>query len=406
MYPINQIRSDFPILQTKINGKPLVYFDNAATTQKPKQVIETVSEFYKNFNGNIHRANHFLSLKSTELYDQARKTVQRFINAEHDYEIIFTRGTTEAINLVANSLSEVWFEEGDEIIITEMEHHSNIVPWQIIAERKNLKIKVLPLTDDYQLDLSEFANLFTDKTKLVAITFMSNTLGTINNIFDFIHIAHSYDVPVLVDAAQAISHIPVDVQFMDADFLVFSGHKIFAHTGIGVLYGKEKFLDMMPPYQGGGDMIESVSFEKTTFAKLPFKFEAGTANYAGALSLKTALEYIENIGIQEIAAYEGSVHEYALKKLAQVPDIQIYSTSRDNKASIVSFNIKGLHFEDIGILLDKFGIAVRTGAHCTHPLMKRLGIQGTVRMSLSIYNTMEEVDYFCDSLLKVIEMLK
>ncbi len=404
-FQINKIRKDFSILSQKIYGKPLVYFDNGATTQKPDIVIDTVAEFYKNYNANIHRGVHFLSNKSTDLYEQARKTVQKFVNARHSHEIIFTKGTTDSINLVANSFGEL-LDEGDEIILSIMEHHSNIVPWQLLAQRKNLKIKVIPMTDDYQLDFAEYQKMFTEKTKLVSIMHVSNSLGTINPIKKFINYAHIKGVKVLIDAAQSIQHLKIDVQKLDIDFLAFSGHKIYAETGIGVLFGKTELLEKMPPYQGGGDMIKDVSFEKTTYAELPLKFEAGTSNYAGAISLKTAIDYIESLNIEKIACYEGKLTDYAIEKIQNIDGITVYATSKPNKTSVVSFNIEGLHHFDIGTMLDKLGIAVRTGGHCTHPLMKRLGITGTVRASLAFYNTFDEIDYFAESLKRVVKMLK
>ncbi len=404
-FPIEQIRKDFSILSTKINNKSLVYFDNGATTQKPDIVIDTVADFYKNFNANIHRGVHFLSNKSTDLYEKSRQKVQQFINAKHSHEIIFTKGTTDSINLVASAFGQL-LNQGDEIIISTMEHHSNIVPWQLLAERKKLIIKVIPITDDYQLDFQAFQKLFSSKTKLVAIMHVSNSLGTINPIRKFINFAHIKQVPVLIDAAQSIQHTKIDVQKLDVDFLAFSGHKIYAETGIGVLYGKEELLNKMPPYQGGGDMIKNVTFEKSTFAELPLKFEAGTNNYVGAISLKTAIEYIEKINIEKIACYEGKLTDYAIDKLLKINGLTVYATSELNKTSVVSFNVEGLHHFDIGTMLDKFGIAVRTGGHCTYPLMQHLGITGTVRASFSFYNTFDEIDYFVDSLKRIINMLK
>ncbi|MEA3452464.1 MAG: cysteine desulfurase [Bacteroidota bacterium] len=404
-FPIDKIRNDFSILKQKIYNKPLVYFDNGATTQKPDIVIDSVADFYKTFNSNIHRGVHFLSDKSTDLYEQARKKVQNFINAKHAHEIIFTKGTTDSINLVASSFGQS-FNNGDEIIISQMEHHSNIVPWQLLRESKGIIIKIIPMTDDFQLDFKEYQKLFTEKTKFVSLLHISNSLGTINPIEKYINFAHIKNVPVLIDAAQSIQHKSIDVQKLDADFIAFSGHKMYAETGIGVLYGKEKLLNKMPPYQAGGDMIKEVTFEKTTFAELPFKFEAGTSNYAGALSIKYALDYIENIGLEKIACYEGKLTDYAIEKLHQIEDITIYSTSELNKTGIVSFNIKNIHHLDIGTMLDKMGIAIRTGGHCTYPLMQRLNVTGTVRASFSFYNTFDEIDFFYDSLLRVIKLLK
>lgn len=404
-FPVEEIRKDFPILKEKIYNKDLVYFDNGATTQKPNIVIDSVVEFYKKYNSNVHRGNHSLSEESTNLYEQSRQKIQSFINAKHSHEIIFTKGTTDSLNLVASSFGQL-LNSGDEVIISQMEHHSNIVPWQFLRDSKGIKIKVIPFDDDFQLDFKAFQELFNEHTKFVSLIHISNSLGTINPIKKFINFAHIKKVPILIDAAQSIQHKKIDVQELDADFLVFSGHKIYAENGIGVLYGKEKFLNQMPPYQGGGDMIKDVTIEKTTFHDLPLKFEAGTNNYVAAYSLKTAIEYIENIGIEQIACYEGKLTDYALKKLHQIEGIIIYSTSQPNKTSVISFNIEGLHHYDIGIMLDKMGIAVRTGGHCTHLLMQKIGIKGTVRTSLSFYNTFEEIDVFIESLKRVIKMLK
>jgi len=402
---INKIRNDFPILNTKVYDKPLVFLDSAASSQKPEVVINAVADFYRNYNANIHRGVYYLSDKATSIYEESREKVKEFINAKSSKEVIFTRGTTESLNLVAYSFGEL-LNEGDEIIITEMEHHANIVPWQILKSRKGIEIKVIPITEDYQLDINVFKKLISDKTKLVSVTHISNTLGTINPIQYIIDVAHTHNIPVLIDAAQSIQHKSIDVQKLDADFLVFSGHKIYAETGIGVLYGKEEWLNKMPPYQGGGDMIKDVTFEQTIFADLPFKFEAGTTNFSGALSLKTAIEYVESIGIEKIACYEGKLQDYALEKLSEIEDIELYVTSDLNKTGVVSFNIKGIHFSDIGQMLDKMGIAVRTGGHCTYPLMKKLGITGTVRASFAFYNTFEEIDYFCNSLKRIVTMFK
>ncbi len=402
---IDKIRNDFSILNKKIYNKPLVFFDTAASAQKPDVVIDKVAHFYKNNYANIHRGVYFLSEKATDFYEKSRIKVQKFINAHKTKEIIFTKSTTESINLVANSFGEL-LKQDDEIIISQMEHHANIVPWQILKNKKNINIKIIPVTNDYQLDLNKFKNLITPKTKLVSVVHISNTLGTINPIEKIIEIAHKKNIPVLIDSAQSIQHTEIDVQKLDADFLVFSGHKMYANTGIGVLYGKEKFLKKMQPYQGGGDMIKDVSFEKTEFADLPLKFEAGTSNFAGAYSLKTAIEYIEEIGLNKIANYEKKLQKYAIEKLSKLDDIKIYATSKNNKTSVVSFNIKNLHHYDIGTMLDKMGIAVRTGKHCTYPLMKKLNITGTVRASFAFYNTFYEIDYFIKSLKRIIKMLK
>lgn len=402
---LNKIRNDFPILKTKVYDKQLVFLDSAASSQKPEVVINAVAEFYRNHNANIHRGVYYLSQKATALYEDARVKIQQFINAKHSHEIIFTRGTTESINLVASSFGEL-LNNGDEIIVTEMEHHANIVPWQLLQKRKGIVLKVIPITDDYQLDIDAFKQLITDRTKLVSVTHISNTLGTVNPIEQIIEIAHNQNIPVLIDAAQSVQHKVIDVQKLDADFLVFSGHKMYAETGIGILYGKEDLLNKMPPYQGGGDMIKDVTFEKTTFADLPQKFEAGTTNYSGAISLKVAIEYIEKIGLEKIACYEGKLQDYAIEKLRKIPDIKIYSTKNGDKTSVVSFNVKGVHHEDIGTMLDKLGIAVRTGGLCTYPLMKKLGVTGTVRASFAFYNTFEEIDIFVKSLERVVRMLK
>ncbi|MBN2663742.1 MAG: cysteine desulfurase [Bacteroidales bacterium] len=402
---LNKIRNDFPILKTKVYDKPLVFLDSAASSQKPDCVINAVADFYKRHNANIHRGVYFLSQKATALYEETRVKVQQFINAKYSHEIIFTRGTTEGINLVASSFGDL-LSDGDEVIISEMEHHANIVPWQLLQKRKKIVIKVIPITSDFQLDIAAYKKLINQRTKLVSVTHISNTLGTINPIQLIIDIAHANNIPVLIDAAQSIHHKAIDVQKLDVDFLVFSGHKMYAETGIGILYGKEDLLNKMPPYQGGGDMIKDVTFEQTTFAELPQKFEAGTTNYSGAISLKVAIEYIEKIGLDKIACYEGKLQDYAIAKLRKMPDIQLYTTSKFNKTSVISFNIKGIHHEDIGTMLDKMGIAVRTGGHCTYPLMKKLGVTGTVRASFVLYNTFAEIDFFVKSLQRVVNMLK
>ncbi len=404
-FDVNKIREDFPVLHQKVNGYPLTYLDNAATTQKPIQVIDAVAEFYKLKNANIHRGVHYLSNVATDMYEQARKTIQTYINAKHDHEIIFTRGTTESINLIASTFGETFINQGDEIIVTEMEHHANIVPWQQLAFKKGATLKVIPITDDYQLDFDAFTKLISEKTKIVAITHVSNSLGTINPVKKFIDYAHKFDIPVLIDAAQSIQHEKVDVQDLDCEFLVFSGHKIYAETGIGILYGKEQWLEKIPPYQFGGDMIKDVSFEKTIFADLPLKFEAGTTNYVGAYSLKAAIDYINSIGLDEIAKYEKQLLNYAIDKIKQLDYIDVYATNQDNKVSVLSFNIKGAHPLDVGMILDQMGVAVRTGKHCTHPLMKKLGIPGTARASFAMYNTFEEIDRFIEAVKKAHKML-
>ncbi len=400
---ITKIRSDFPILSEKVYGKPLIYFDNGATTHKPQSVIDLVSNFYAHRNSNIHRGVHFLSEKATVEYEVARKTVKAFINANSTAEIVFTKGTTESINLVAFSFGERFVNEDDEVIVSEMEHHSNIVPWQLLCDRKKAKLKVIPFNDNGELLIEELDNLITDKTRIIAVTYVSNSLGTVNPVREIIQKAHSHNIPVLIDAAQAIQHIKIDVQELDCDFLAFSGHKIYAETGIGILYGKERLLDEMPPYQGGGDMIESVSFEKTTYNHLPLKFEAGTSNIVGALSLSAAMEYVNSIGIENIAEYENDLLKYATEKLSTIEDFRIIGTAQ-YKTSVISFLLKGIHFYDAGMVLDKLGIAVRTGTHCTEPVMKHFDISGTIRASFAFYNTKQEVDALHDAILKVIQM--
>ena len=402
---IHNIRKDFPILRQKVYNKSLIYFDNGATSQKPQQVIDIVNDYYTKHNSNIHRGVHFLSEKTTQAYEGARKIIKNFINAKNDYEIIFTHGTTDSINLVAFSFSEKYLFENDEIIVSEMEHHSNIVPWQMACERKKAKLKVIPFDNNGDLIIDEYKKLITEKTKLVAVNHVSNTLGTINPIKEIIKIAHQHNVPVLIDGAQGIQHQKVDVVDLDCDFYCFSGHKIYGPTGIGVLYGKEKWLDDLPPYQGGGDMIKSVSFEKTTYNDLPFKFEAGTTPFIQAIGLGQAIKYVENITMDNIIEHDKLIINYAHEKLNQIPELTIYGTSK-NKSSIVSFLLKDIHHFDTGMMLDKLDIAVRTGTHCTMPLMQHYGIEGTVRASFGIYNTTEEIDILYDSLIKIIQMFK
>ena len=385
------IRNDFPILQRTVYGKPLVYLDNAATTQKPRCVVEKITEEYYNVNANIHRGVHFLSQQATEAHEEARRTIQKFINAAKPEEVIFTRGTTESINLVASSFVYEFMSPGDEIIISGMEHHSNIVPWQIQAARYDISVKVIPVNENGELDMDSFANLFTEKTKLVSVTHISNVLGTINPVKEIIRISHAHNIPVLIDGAQAVAHQEVDVQELDADFYAFSGHKIYGPTGIGILYGKEKWLDRMPPYQGGGEMIASVSFEKTKFNDLPFKFEAGTPDYIGSTALAVALNYVTDIGLPEIAAYEDSLLQYATQRLTAIEGMRIFGQSR-NKSGVISFLVGNIHHYDMGMLLDRLGIAVRTGHHCAEPLMHLMGVEGTVRASFALYNTTEEID--------------
>ncbi len=402
---ITSIRKDFPILETVNYKRPVVYFDNGATTQKPQCVMDTLTEFYSRKNSNIHRAVHMLSQESTSAYEVARETVRAFINADSYQEIIFTSGTTESINLVAHSFGQKYISEGDEIIVSHLEHHSNIVPWQLVAERQGASIKVIPMNQEGALEIEALETLITPKTKMIAVNHVSNSLGTVNPIKDIIKIAHQHNTKVLVDGAQAVQHLPVDVQDLDADFYVFSGHKLFAPTGIGVLYGKKALLEDLPPYKGGGDMVDKVTFEKTTYAELPLKFEAGTVNYIDAIGLKSAIDYIQNIGMENIAEYEHELLLYATEQLQTVPHILFYGTAK-HKSATISFGIDGVHPTDIGEVLDKLDIAVRTGTHCTQPIMNFYGISGTVRMSLAFYNTKEEIDYFVASLKKVVMMLK
>ena len=399
------LRNDFPILQRTVYDKPLVYLDNAATTQKPRCVVEKITEEYLNVNANIHRGVHFLSRQATEAHEEARRTVQKFINATKSEEIIFTRGTTESINLIASSYVYECMEPGDEVLISAMEHHSNIVPWQIQAARYNISIRVIPVTDNGELDMDIFKNMFSEKTKLVSISHISNVLGTINPITEIIRIAHEHQVPVFIDGAQAVAHQHVDVQALDVDFYAFSGHKIYGPTGIGVLYGKEQWLDKIPPYQGGGEMIASVSFEKTTFNELPFKFEAGTPDYIGSTALATALDYVNNAGLPQIAAYENELLSYATHKLSSMEGLRIFGNAA-HKSGVISFLIGNIHPFDMGMLLDRLGIAVRTGRHCAEPLMRSLGIEGTVRASFALYNNKEDIDVLTSGIEKVSKILQ
>lgn len=403
MFDIHKIREDFPILSRSIYGKPLVYLDNAATTQKPRVVVEAISDEYYNVNANVHRGVHYLSQQSTELHEEARRVVRDFINAESTNEIIFTRGTTESLNLIASSYSDAFMNAGDEVIVSVMEHHSNIVPWQIIAAKKGINIKVIPMTDSGELVLDDFENMLTERTKLVSITHVSNVLGTVNPIDNIIKTAHEHDIPVMVDGAQSASHITIDVQQMDCDFFAFSGHKMYGPTGIGVLYGKEKWLERMPPYQGGGEMIESVSFEKTVFEKLPFKFEAGTPDYVATNGLAKAIEYMKGIGMDNIMRHEQELTRYAMSEMGKIDGIRIFGNVPD-KDAVVSFLVKDIHHLDMGTLLDRLGIAVRTGHHCAQPLMDRLGILGTVRASFALYNTKEEIDILVEGIRRVSNM--
>ncbi|MCR5394950.1 MAG: cysteine desulfurase [Bacteroidales bacterium] len=391
MFDVNQIRKDFPILDSQVYGKPLVYLDNSATTQKPLCVVEKLTDGYLHHNANVHRGVHFLSQDATDLHEGSRRRMQTFINAASSDEIIFTRGTTESINLVASSFGETFLQDGDEVIVSAMEHHSNIVPWQLFQQRRKIVLKVIPFNDLGELDMDVYAQLFTERTKLVSVTHVSNVLGTVNPVKEIIRIAHSHQVPVLVDGAQSTPHLKVDVQDLDADFLVFSGHKVYGPTGVGVLYGKRQWLEQMVPYQGGGEMIQSVSFEKTTFNELPYKFEAGTPDFISTVGLATAIDYVESIGLGEIAQYEQQLLDYATEQFQQIPGMRIFGQAH-HKSAVLSFLVDGIHHYDMGLLLDKMGIAVRTGHHCAQPLMQSLGIEGTVRASFSFYNTMEEVD--------------
>lgn len=388
---ITKIRADFPILSREIYGKPLVYFDNGATTQKPRCVVDAIVEEYYSVNANVHRGVHFLSQQATELHESSRETVRQFINARSTSEVIFTRGTTEAINLVAFCFGEEFMSEGDEVIISTMEHHSNIVPWQLLAARKGISIKVIPMSDKGELLLDEYEKLFSERTKIVSMAHISNVLGTINPVKKMIETAHTHGVPVLIDGAQSVPHMKVDVQDLDADFFAFSGHKVYGPTGVGVLYGKEEWLDKLPPYQGGGEMIQSVSFEKTTFNELPFKFEAGTPDYIGTTGLAKALDYVSAIGMDQITAHDQELTAYAMQRFKEIEGMRIFGEA-EHKSSVISFLVGNIHHFDMGTLLDRLGIAVRTGHHCAEPLMRRLGIEGTVRASLALYNTKEEID--------------
>lgn len=391
MYDIAKIREDFPILSRSVYGKPLIYLDNGATTQKPRCVVDAIAEEYYSVNANVHRGVHFLSQQATNLHEASRETVRKFINAGSTSEIVFTRGTTESINLVASSFTDAFMKEGDEVIVSVMEHHSNIVSWQLQAERKGIVLKVIPMNDKGELLMDEYEKLFTAKTKLVSVAHVSNVLGTINPVKQIVSIAHAHGVPALIDGAQSIPHLKVDVQDIDADFYVFSAHKIYGPTGIGVLYGKENLLDKLPPYQGGGEMIKNVSFEKTTFNELPFKFEAGTPDYIGTTAFAKALEYVSALGMDNIAAHEHELTVYAMQRLKEIPRMRIFGEA-GNKGGVISFLVGDIHHFDMGTLLDRLGIAVRTGHHCAEPLMRRLGIEGTVRASFGLYNTKEEVD--------------
>ena len=403
MYDIQKVREDFPILDREVYGKPLIYLDNGATTQKPRQVVEAITDEYYSVNANVHRGVHFLSQQATELHEASRETVRRFINARSSNEIVFTRGTTESINLLASSFADSQMKEGDEVIVSVMEHHSNIVPWQLQAARKGIVLKVIPMNDRGELLLDEYEKLFSERTKLVSFAHVSNVLGTVNPAKEMIATAHAHGVPVLIDGAQSVPHMKVDVQDLDADFFAFSGHKIYGPTGVGVLYGKEEWLDKLPPYQGGGEMIQSVSFEKTTFNELPFKFEAGTPDYIGTTALAKALDYVSAIGMENIAAHEHELTLYAMQRLKEINGMRIFGEA-EHKSSVISFLVGNIHHLDMGTLLDRLGIAVRTGHHCAQPLMILMGIEGTVRASFGLYNTKEEIDMLAAGIERVSRM--
>ena len=403
MYDIFSIRKDFPILSRKVYGQPLVYLDNAATTQKPLCVLDAMRDEYLNVNANVHRGVHWLSQQATELHEQARQTVQQFIHAKSPAEIVFTRGTTEGLNLVASTFAETFMQAGDEVILSVMEHHSNIVPWQLQAKKRGIVLKVIPMTDEGELIMDAYEELFTEKTKFVSITHVSNVLGTINPVQQMIAIAHAHGVPVMVDGAQSTPHFAVDMQLLDCDFFVFSGHKAYGPTGVGVLYGKEEWLDRLPPYQGGGEMISHVSFDKVTFERPPLKFEAGTPDYIATHGLAVALDYLSRLGVENIAQHEQELTAYATHQLQQIDQLGIYGTSFA-KDAVISFHVGDIHPMDIGTLLDRLGIAVRTGHHCAQPLMERLGILGTVRASFGLYTTKEEIDVLVAGIERVSKM--
>ena len=405
MYNVNEIRNDFPILSRKIYGKPLIYLDNAATTQKPRSVVEAMTEEYYNVNANVHRGVHYLSQQATDLHEEARETVRNFINAHSTSEVIFTRGTTESANLIVSSFTDAFMNEGDEVIISAMEHHSNIVPWQLQAAKRGIAIKVIPMNDDGTLNIEEYGKLFSEKTKIVSVTHVSNVLGTVNPVDEIIRIAHDHGVPVMIDGAQSTPHFTVDVQALDCEFFTFSGHKIYGPTGIGVLYGKEDWLDRLPPYQGGGEMIESVTFEKTVFERLPFKFEAGTPDYVATHGLAKALEYVTAIGMENITRHEKELTRYAMERMKEIEGMKIFGPADvEKKDAVISFQLRDIHHLDMGTLLDRLGIAIRTGHHCAQPLMDRLRIAGTARASFALYNTKEEVDAFVKGIARIATM--
>lgn len=405
MYNVNEIRNDFPILKRKVYGKPLIYLDNAATTQKPRSVVEAMTEEYYNVNANVHRGVHYLSQQATDLHEEARETVRNFINAHSTSEVIFTRGTTESANLIVSSFTDAFMNEGDEVIISAMEHHSNIVPWQLQAAKRGIAIKVIPMNDDGTLNIEEYGKLFSEKTKIVSVTHVSNVLGTVNPVDEIIRIAHDHGVPVMIDGAQSTPHFTVDVQALDCEFFTFSGHKIYGPTGIGVLYGKEDWLDRLPPYQGGGEMIESVTFEKTVFERLPFKFEAGTPDYVATHGLAKALEYVTTIGMENITRHEKELTRYAMERMKEIEGMKIFGPADvEKKDAVISFQLRDIHHLDMGTLLDRLGIAIRTGHHCAQPLMDRLRIAGTARASFALYNTKEEVDAFVKGIARIATM--
>lgn len=405
MYNINNVREDFPILSRQVYNRPLVYFDNAATTQKPRCVVEAMTDEYYNVNANVHRGVHYLSQQATELHEASRETVRAFINARSTNEIVFTRGTTESANLIASSFAEAFMHEGDEVIVSTVEHHSNIVPWQLQAARRGIAMRVIPMHDDGTLDLEAYARLFTPQTRIVSVTHVSNVLGTVNDVGRIVSIAHDHGVPVMIDGAQSTPHFAVDMQKLDCEFFTFSGHKVYGPTGIGVLYGKEEWLDRLPPYQGGGEMIESVTFEKTTFERLPFKFEAGTPDYVASHGLATALDYVSRLGIDNISAHEHDLVSYAMRRMQEIEGMHIFGPqSAEKKDAVISFRLRDIHHLDMGTLLDRLGIAIRTGHHCAQPLMQRLGVAGTARASFALYNTREEIDSFVAAIERVGQM--
>ena len=403
MYDIYQIRKDFPILSREVYGKPLVYLDNSATTQKPRIVVDAIANEYYSENANVHRGVHFLSQQATELHESARAKIAKFLNASSPSEIVFTRGATEGLNLVASSFGEAFLKEGDEVIISAMEHHSNIVPWQLLEMRKGIKIKVIPITEDGELRVDEYEKLFDERTKLVSVTHVSNVLGTVNPVKELATIAHSHNVPILIDGAQSVPHIKVDVRDMDCDFYAFSGHKIYGPTGIGALYGKAEWLEKLPPYQGGGEMIKYVHFGHTEFEDAPLKFEAGTPDYVGSHSLATAIDYVESLGLDNIAAHEHELLEYATKRLESIPGMRIFGKAK-NKSAVISFVVGNIHPLDLGTLLDRLGIAIRTGHHCAQPLVESLGVQSVARASFGLYNTLKEVDALFNGIERVMKM--